>query len=270
MTPMRRVGPTERMLTVLNRLRRYPTRVWAVDDLRRGIPGYEDNRTGDRNWQFDSEALRARGMIETRITARHTPRRTGVRYALPAKPDDLHLSEEEHAALVAARRARGITDEMPSPLAGETSRGRQLETLAAALRRLEERGEWMTVGDLAREMGQRPARLLKALQMAWCLDDDGRYVFENTLDLDDPGGGSSSAEVLICVVRRGHPQAPLRGGGLAVLGAGAYTLEETADRLALIEEVLAGHLPGDIAVLESAKYKLLRWQQMLRATLQRR
>lgn len=267
MTGTRRVGPPERMLTVLNRLRRYPTRVWAVDDLRRGIPGYQDTVAGDRNWQFDSEALRARGMIETGITTRHTPRRTGVRYALPVKPDDLHLSEAEHAALLAARRSRGITDEVPNPLAGETSRGGQLETLAAALRRLEEHGEWMIVGDLAREMGQRPGRLLEILQMAWCLDDDGRYVFEETLRLDEPGDRRSSAEVMICVVRRGDPRGPLRGRGLAVLGAGAYTLEETADRLALIEDVLAGHLPRDADVLESAKYKLLRWQQTLREAL---
>jgi hypothetical protein len=270
MTGIRRVGPTERMLTVLHRLRRYPTRVWAVDDLRRGIPGYQDTVAGDRNWQFDSEALRARGMIETGITSRHTPRRTGVRYALPVKPDDLHLSEAEHAALVAARLARGIADEVPNPLAGETSRGGHLEMLAAALRLLEERGEWMSVGDLAREMGQRPARLLVILQMAWCLDDDSRSVFEETLRLDEPEDLGSSAEVMIWVVRRGDPRGPLRGRGLAVLGAGAYTLEETADRLALIEDVLAGHLPGDSAALESAKFKLLRWQQMLQVALQRR
>lgn len=269
MTGMHRVGPTERMLTVLHRLRRYPTRVWAVDDLRHGIPGYQKTAVGDRNWQFDSEALRARGMIATGITMRHTPRRTGVRYALPVKPDDLHLSEAEHAALVAARRARGLADEMPNPLAGETSRGAQLETLAAALRLLEERGEWMSVGDLAREMGQRPARLLEILQLAWCLDDDGRSVFEETLHLDEPEDRRSAAEVMIWVVRRGDPRGPLRGRGLAVLGAGAYTLEETADRLALIEDVLAGHLPGDATALESARHKLLRWQHTLREALDR-
>jgi hypothetical protein len=268
MTGIRRVGPTERMLTVLHRLRRYPTRVWAVDDLRRGIPGYDKTDAGDRNWQFDSEALRARGMIETGINSRHTPRRTGVRYALPVKPDDLHLSEDEHAALVAARLARGIAEEVPNPLAGETSRGGHLETLAAALRRLEEHGERMAVGDLAREMGQRPARLLAILRTAWCLDDAGRSVFEGTLHLDEPEDLGSSAEVMVCVVRRGDPRGPLRGRGLAVLGAGAYTLEETADRLALIEDVLAGNLPGDSAVLESAKLKLLRWQQMLREALE--
>lgn len=273
MTRPRRVGPPERMLTVLHRLGRYRTRVWAASDLRRGIPGYEDTVAGDRNWQFDSEALRARGLIETGITSRHTPRRTGVRYALPAKPDDLHLSEAEHAALVEARRTRGTCEQIPNPLAGQTSRGVKLETLAAVLRLLEERGEWMTVGDLSREMGQRPARLLETLRMAWCLDDDGRYLLENTLDLDDPCGDSSSAsaaDVLVCVVRRGDPQAPLRNRGLAVLGAGAYTLEETADRLALIDDALAGPRPGNAAVLESARSKLLRWQRLLQSALDRR
>lgn len=266
MTSQRHVGPAERMLRVLNRLSRYPSRVWSVEDLRKDIPGYEDGPAGDRNWQFDSQALRDRGLIKTGITMRHTPRRTGVKYALPAKPDDLHLSEQEHAALVAARRARG-TSEIPNPMGRDTTRGGQLEILAVALRRLEECGEWMTVGDLAREMGQRPARLLKTLQLAWCLEVDGLSVFENRLDVDDGGGDLSAANTLICVLRRRDLERPLRGRGLALVGAGAYTLDEIAERLDLIEEVMAGNLPGPVDVLESAKHKLLRWQGTLRAAL---
>lgn len=265
MTLPRRVGPTERMLTVLDRLRRDPLRTWHVDFLRKGVGGYEDTASGDRNWQFDSQALRARGLIKTGISTPATPRRTGVKYALPAKPDDLHLTVEEHAALVAARRAQGISG-MPNPLAGDTPRGGPLETLAEALRRLEEQGNWTTVGDLARAMGQRPARLLKTLELAWCLDVDGRSVFDNRLSIDDDGE-LSAAQVLVCVLRRDDPEAPLRGRGLAVLGAGAYTLEEIADRLALIEDALAGDPPGDAAALKSARSKLLRWRQVLKTTL---
>lgn len=261
------MGPAERMLTVLARLRTHPDRVWHARDVKRDIPGYE-GPDGERNWQYDSEALRARGLIRTAITTRHTPRRTGVRYALPVKPLDLHLSEREHAALVAARRARG-TAEMPSPLAGGTGRGKQIAVIAEALRRLEERDEWMSVGDLAREMGRRPDRLWEALKTVWFLEiAPGR----GSLDILDVGGDAvdgepRAAQRLICVVRgRRDPQRPLLRAGLALLGAGAYTLEETAERLELIEDVLAGRLPGDAEALQAAKLKLLRWQEMLRSS----
>ena len=257
-----RVGPAERMMSVLARLHNEPRRIWPVQDLRRDISGYEDTAAGDRNWQYDSQALRARGLIRTGITSRHTPRGTGVRYGLPIKPGNLHLSEDEHAALIDARLARGTT-EIPNPLAAEDSRGGQLEVIAEALRRLEERGGWMTVSELAAQMGMRPARLLEKLKLAWCLDVDRRSVFLDALEVDDGDGELTPAQVRVCVMRRPDPDQPLRGTGLALLGAGAYTLAETAERLELIEDVLEGRLPGDAATLQSAKAKLLRWQRML-------
>jgi hypothetical protein len=262
----RRVGPTERMLSVLARLRSDPERVWPVERVKRDISGYENGVSCDRNWLYDSAALQARGLIKTGLTRPHTPRRTGVRYGLPVKPGNLHLSVREHAALVQARRARGTT-EMPNPVAGDTSRAKSFEVTADSLRRLEDQGEWTTVGALAREMGQpRPARLLDKLKMAWCLDVDGRSVFDQVLLIEYCDGDRDvpPAEVRICVVRRTAPNEPLRETGLALVGIGAYTLEETAERLDLIADVLAGKLPGDAAVLESARSKLLRWQQMLR------
>lgn len=250
---------------VLTRLRSGPTRrTWSVDDLRRGIAGYEEGASGDRNWHYDSEALRARGLIKTGISLPHTPRRTGVQYGLTEKDPDLHLSAEEHAALAAARRARGTT-EVPSPFAG-AARGGQAVTAAKALRRIEEHGDWVTVGELAREMNERPARLLKTLSMVWCLDVDGRTVFDDSvLMIDDGGGDLPPGQVRICFAPGGSPDRPLLDTGLALIGLGAYTLEETAERLDLIADVLAGHLPGDAEVLASAGRKLERWQQILRA-----
>jgi hypothetical protein len=266
-TESHHVGPTERMLGVLTRLRSDPERVWPAERLRRHISGYENSVSGDRNWLYDSEALRARGLIKTGLTRRHTPRRTGVRYALPVKPGNLHLSVREHEALVKARRARGTTA-MPNPLAGDTTRGKPFEIIADALRRLEEEGNWTTVGVLAREIGQRPARLLDNLKLAWFLDVDGRSVFDDVLiiDLYDGDRKLRPADVRICGVRGPDPDQPLRETGLALVGVGAYTLEETAERLDLIADVLAGKLPGDAAVLESARAKLQRWQKMLRDT----
>ena len=103
----------------------------------------------------------------------------------------------------------------------------------------------MTVSELAAQMGMRPARLLEKLEV------------------DDGDGELTPAQVRVCVMRRPDPDQPLRGTGLALLGAGAYTLAETAERLELIEDVLSGRLPGDAATLQSAKAKLLRWQRML-------
>jgi hypothetical protein len=264
MTVPRRVGPAERMLIVLARLRDYPTRIWPAEDLRRGIRGYEDTPSGDRNWQYDSVALRARGLIETGITSRHTERRTGVRYAVPIKPGNLYLSEREHAALVEARRIRGAT-EIPSPLAGDVVRGKYIAPIAEALRRLEESGDWMRVGDLAGDMGLDPVWLWDRLQLAWFLEVSPGSGSLRIFDVEDRDGDRElrPSEVQVCVFRGDDTQHPLRDAGLALLGVGAYTKEETAERLELIEDVLAGNLPGDVEVFGSAKAKLLKWQEIL-------
>lgn len=251
------------MMLVLNRLAAAPLRVWDVDDLRRDIPGYDRSPGGDRNWHLDCAALRARGLIKTGITSRNTLRRRGAQYGLPLKPADLHLSQREHAALVDARRARGIPD-LPGPLDGEATRGSALATIGEALRRVEESGEWMTVGELARDMGERPDRLLEKIKLAWCLDLDGLSVLDRVLTVVAYDGERRlpAPEVRVWVVRGGEA-APLLGRGLAALGTGAYTLDEVDDRLDLIEDVLAGTVPGDAKALESAKFKLLRWRELL-------
>jgi hypothetical protein len=268
MTGPRGVGPGERMLTVLARLRDRPTRIWPAEDLRRDIGGYENSIAGDRNWQFDSRTLRDRGLIETSITSPHTPRRTGVRYALPIKPGNLYLSEGEHAALMAARRIRGA-GEIPSPLAGDAVRGKYIAPIAEALRRLEESGDWMRVGDLAGDMGLDPAWLWDRLKRAWCLEVSPGSGSLRIFDVEDCDGDQERrpSEVQVCVFRGDDPQHPLRDAGLALLGVGAYTKEETAERLELIEDVLAGNLPGDVEVFGSAKAKLLKWQEILNKAL---
>jgi len=256
------------MLMVLARLRKDPTRIWPVEVLRRDISGYEDNASGDRNWQYDAAALRVRGLIETTITSPHTQRRTGVRYALPIKPGNLHLSEREHAALMEARRIRGAS-EIPSPLAGDPVRGKYIATIAEALRRLEERGDWTRVGDLAGEMGLDAAWLWERLKLAWCLEVSPGSGSLRIFDVEDCDGDRERrpSEVQVCVVRGSDPQRPLHAAGLALLGVGAYTMEETAERLDLIEDVLAGKLPGDVDVFESAKAKLLKWREILNQAL---
>ena len=208
-------------------------------------------------------------MIKTGITRPHTPRRTGVQYALPSKPRNLHLSALEHAALAEARKARGTT-EMPNPLGQYSSRANAMSTIADALRRVEGHGDWTTIGELAREMNPgdpRPSRLLDLLRSAWCLEIDGYSVFDRVLEIEDSEGDVElpPSRVRIWIVRGSDHQAPLYGKGLAQLGIGAYTLEEVTDRLSLIEDVLAGTLPGDAAVLATAKSKLLQWQEKLHA-----
>ena len=252
-------GPVDRMLMVLARLRTHPTRIWRAQDLRRDIPEYSDH-DGDRNWQYDLRALRARGMVKTGITRRDTPQRTGVQYALPIKPINLYLSEQEHAALIEARRARGATDQ-PGPLDRDTRRGRHLATIAEALRRLEECGEWMTVGDLAHSMGERPDRLWRDLKRVWFLDLAPGTGSIDLLKVEDCELRPS--RIRVCVWRKNDPRRPLHRAGLDLLGVGAYTLEETIERLDLIEDVLSGGLPGDAAALESAKTKLLQWRDQL-------
>jgi hypothetical protein len=78
---------------------------------------------------------------------------------------------------------------MPSPFAGDTTHGGPITVLGDALRRLAERVDWTTVGELAREMDQRrPSRLLKVLKLAWFLDIDGSTVFDGILMIDVADG----------------------------------------------------------------------------------
>lgn len=275
MTGSTRVGATSRMLGVLALLQRYPQKVWTVATVTQRVAGYE-NGAADRNWQLDSAALRDRGLIEWADVAVGDGARTnsgqtnnryirGVRYGLPVKPVDLHLSEREHAALVEARRARGFT-EFPGPLEGGGSRGTHLKTLGEAIRRLEEPGNyWTEVGELARQMNHpRPDRLLKVLEAAWALEVDAQSVYLLVIEkFDEEDRPLPAPRVRVHVERGTNPDRPLHHQGLAMLGLGAYTLAETAERLELIEDVLTGKLPGDAKVLESAKWKLLRWQERL-------
>ncbi len=276
MTGSGRVGSTSRMLGVLALLQRQPRKVWTVAAVTQRVPGYEKG-AADRNWQLDSAALRDRGLIEwadlapghaARTSSGQTNNRyiRGVRYGLPVKPVDLHLSEREHAELVKARRARGFTG-LPSPLAGGGSRGTHLKTLSEAIRRLEEPGNyWTEVGELARQMNHpRPDRLLKVLEEAWALEVDEQSTYLLVIEkFDEEGRSLPAPRVRVHVERGTNPERPLYHQGLAMLGIGAYTLAETAERLELIEDVLAGQLPCDADVLKLAKGKLLRWQERLR------
>lgn len=278
MTGSGRVGSTSRMLGVLALLQRQPRKVWTVAAVTQRVPGYEKG-AADRNWQLDSAALRDRGLIEwadlapghaARTSSGQTNNRyiRGVRYGLPVKPVDLHLSEREHAELVKARRARtrGFTG-LPSPLAGGGSRGTHLKTLSEAIRRLEEPGNyWTEVGELARQMNHpRPDRLLKVLEEAWALEVDEQSTYLLVIEkFDEEGRSLPAPRVRVHVERGTNPERPLYHQGLAMLGIGAYTLAETAERLELIEDVLAGQVPGDADVLKLAKGKLLRWQERLR------
>lgn len=275
MTGSARVDSTSRMLGVLALLQRQPRKVWTVATVTQRVPGYE-NGAADRNWQLDSAALRDRGLIEWADVAVGDAARTnsgqtnnryirGVRYGLPVKPVDLHLSEREHAALVEARRARGFT-ELPSPLDGGGSRGTHLKTLGEAIRRLEEPGNyWTEVGELARQMNHpRPDRLLNVLEAAWALEVDAQSMYLLVIEkFDEKDRPLPAPRVRVHVERGTNPDRPLYHQGLAMLGIGAYTLTETAERLELIEDVLTGKLPGDAEVLESAKWKLLRWRERL-------
>lgn len=263
------------MIGVLALLQREPQKVWTVAAVTERVPGYS-NDSADRNWQLDSAALRDRGLIEWADVAAGDEARTnsgrtnnrhirGVRYALPVKPVDLHLSEQEHAALVAARRARGFTG-LPSPLEGGGARGTHLKTLGEAIRCLEEPGNyWTEVGELARQMNHpRPDRLLKVLEAAWALEVDEQSVYLLVIEkFDEEDRPLPAPRVRVHVERGTNPDRPLYHQGLAMLGIGAYTLAETAERLELIEDVLTGILPGDAKVMESAKRKLLRWQDRL-------
>ena len=275
--------PTQRMLQVLWLLNRAPGGTLQSHELWRAIREYQDGASsGRRLYRMDLASLKARGLVLSGQTTRGIANREAVVLRALDKPRNLHLSAREHAALRAARDSFEDLTPVPVTTGPGTRGGAALDTLTAAVRVLEEHGDDMLLSDLAAEVGRDSPTVLAALQQASLLHvgDDEEFVLADLHILcDDEDEEAPWAEEETCldpaaadpkrvsvVVLRGvDTRRPLVNAGLAALGRFAYTMDETQERLALIDRALAARLPAmDEYALRDAKDKLERWAHHLR------
>jgi hypothetical protein len=231
---------------------------------------------GKRKWRRDIRILRERGLITTDLP----PNRTGISLRVPMKPQALHLTWAEHAAINRARRALRPGMSAVSPLEAPSGGARlEVDEVARVLRFLEENGDEVEFAQLAQWLQVPEARVLEFVNL---LSKEG--VFHGGLvasivigypdEPDEPDESDESDDdsvpVSVAVLRgRIHAQSPTRGRGMDQLGFFPYSLPETKDRLALIDEALSGQeaaqgLAQELGpALRGARRKLLEWRSEL-------
>jgi hypothetical protein len=260
------VTPTERLLTILRCLR---------DAKNRGEPSATSTRiqelmggvyagdAGDRKWRRDIRVLRERGLIETDLP----PNRTGICLRVPAKPQRLHLTGEEHAAINRARRLLrpGISTVSPlEPASGAA--GLEIDEVTRVLRFLEENGDEVELGGLA-QLLEVPDR--RAFELLEVLTREGVFqegiVASVQFGYSDETDDDPLPDTVSLFRGRVDPRSPTRWRGMDQLGFFPYSLPETDDRLAIIDEALAaGPIPDDLyPALRSACRKLEEWKREL-------
>ena len=259
--------PTERLLTILRFLGEARGADAADAQMIRDEMGMYDGIAGARKWRRDIRTLRDRGLIETDLTKPMTPNRTGIRLRGPKKPDRLHLTSDELMAIWHEWRARrsGIGSVSPF-LTSLDSATHEIDDVGRILRFLEhsedeielvQLAEWMQVPE------SRAVELLNVLSME-SVFNGGLVVSVELASGDDDG---DDPQVTAVRVFRGRPCAgsPIRGRGMDELGFFPYSLSETVERLALIEQALASDDVGEgrRRVLRNAQHKLFEWRDTL-------
>jgi hypothetical protein len=262
------VTPTERLLTILRLVEGqggHSTSAYVKARMSEEYPG----DAGDRKFRRDLRVLRERGLLQSDLP----PNRTGLRrMPAPDKPPALHLSEDEHAALIRARRL--LRDGLPEVSPLDRPHGQDeapIDTAMRVLRFVEEHGDEVEVDQLAGWLERPPAEVRRLLLSL--MDDvpvlDGRLVVSLQPSYpDDDADGDADDPVLaaVYVLRSGSGGgSPLRRQGLDELGFFPYTLAEIEDRLALIADGLeSGQIEqAACAHLEGARFKLERWRGIL-------
>lgn len=117
--------PTERLLTILRHLKE-AKESGAIDAgtsvaIQQTMDGVYRGQSGQRKWR-DIQSLRDRGLIETDLP----PNRTGIRLTGARKPERLHLTAEEHAAINHARRLLHPVSQWPPRWAGRAAVARTM------------------------------------------------------------------------------------------------------------------------------------------------
>lgn len=259
--------PTERLLTILRHLKE-AKESGAIDAgtsvaIQQTMDGVYRGQSGRRKWRRDIQSLRDRGLIETDLP----PNRTGIRLTGARKPERLHLTAEEHAAINHARRLLHPGIPMASPLGRPGSGGREdVDDITRVLRFLEENDDEVSLAQLAHWL-DIPER--RAFEMVDSLTAEGVFadglVASVEFGYDDEDDGDDVDDLrpsTVWVLRGRNRHSPTRGRGMDELGFFPYSLAETNDRIGLIDEALASDRisPRILEALDRAHRKLCEWR----------
>jgi hypothetical protein len=227
---------------------------------------YPSGDAGDRKWRRDIRALRQRGLIETDLP----PSRTGISLRVPAKPERLHLTMVEHRAINRARRALRPGIPTVSPLGASGAAALEIDEVTRILRFVEENGDEVELRQLAQLLGVSERQAFDLLDV---LTREGvfsegivasvEFGYSDTDDDTDDDTDEDPLPDTVTVFRgRVDPRSPTRWRGMDQLGFFPYSLPETDDRLALIDEALASkRIAEDLhPALHSARRKLAEWK----------
>ena len=257
--------PTERLLTILRHLND-AKESGAIDAgtstaIQQTMDDEYRGQSGKRKWRRDIQTLRERGLIDTD----RPPNRTGIQLRGTRKPERLHLSAAEHAAINHARRLLCADISTASPL-GRPARGicDEVDDVTRILRFLEENDDEVPLAELARWLDIPQTRVFELVET---LTADGVFVdglvasVEFGYDDDDDGDGDIRPST-VWVLRGRNRRSPTRGRGMDELGFFPYSSAETLDRLALIEAALADDRIShpEREVLSRAHQKLSEWR----------
>ena len=260
--------PTERLLTILRQLKE-AKESGAIDAgtsvaIQQTMDGVYRGQSGQRKWRRDIQSLRDRGLIETDLP----PNRTGIRLTGARKPERLHLTAEEHAAINHARRLLHPGIPMASPLGRPGSGGREdVDDITRVLRFLEENDDEVSLAQLAHWLDIPEKR---AFEMVDSLTAEGVFadglVASVEFGYDDDEEDGDDVDDLrpstVWVLRGRNRHSPTRGRGMDELGFFPYSLAETNDRIGLIDEALASDRisPRILEALDRAHRKLCEWR----------
>jgi hypothetical protein len=271
--------PAARMATILTMLRDAPQQTLRSEQIWREIDDYDHGGdSGRRSYRRDISTLRQRGLIESDLTIPEigATDRNAVRLLFIGKPEGFVLSSGEHRALRAARKLhpRPLPPVLEGARGGESALGLAMN----AVRVLEEEADRIDLPDLAIELACTPEAVFQALELLVSMEFHYKTPHRHLeLDCDDdawtdeqqnPPAHLYYASVLPSMR---HPEAPLRGRGLDVLGRFHYNAAECADRLDLIEQALGATLTDEEReALLSARRKISGWADHLARAEQER
>lgn len=260
--------PTERLLTILRLIRekreadRQAVKSTEIQESMRGV---YDGAAGARMWRRDIRTLRDRGLIESDLSTPETPNRTGIRLCIPPKPERLHLTEAEHHAICRAREVLRPGISAVSPLAEPGADQIDIDHATRIIRHLEENDDEVELAQLSRWLELSEGRVYELLDVLTKESVDTRGLVRSIefgyADDEEAEEGPTTVRVFRGRIGR---HSPTLGIGMDELGFFPYSLAETDDRLALIDEALqTDAVPGDRKPLESARDKLAEWRVYL-------
>lgn len=264
--------PTERLLTILHHVQEARERgveAASSNQIRERVGDVYAGTAGARMWRRDIRTLRDRGLIESDVSTRMTPNRTGIRPRIPPKPERLHLTDAEHQAISRAREALRPGMSAVSPLGAPGAVPHDIDYTTRIIRHLEENEGELALTRIASFLELSETQVYELIDV---LTKESVVAggLVRSLEFGYADGEETEDWPPIVRIFRGRigRHSPTRGVGMDELGFFPYSLAETDDRLALIDEALHAEVTAgdDRKFLVSAQRKLEEWRAHLRGS----